>query len=212
MKELQKDNRGVIAILLVVLIVLIGLGWVVWHAYSVRSQKSKASQSQTQVEVVEPQTKTFVTQYEKLKITYPADLTLTDTSAAADPGDEVVGMDHIKISKGHYTLSIQTGIFGVGGGCAECTIPFSEQVSVLGHNYYLNYVSNDNANISAVGLSDTADQYINFIPGKNILTLSSGGATLIGINIRANMPQPHAATVADADFMALKQIVADLSY
>lgn len=215
-RRILKDQRGIASIFLILFLVLV-VGFVGFFSFKAYDANKKANQDKTELRTPAKDKaaqanpcKELVTKYEKLKVCYPEDVTFTDTSYF-DPDGLTTGLDHLKFTKGNYALTIQAGLYGVGGACEECTVPLSEPITVLGKARHLNFVSNNGQTVGSLLVAKTPDAYLDFVDAKNVKT-NEGGDTLIGITITLTNPETADAIKNNADFLVLKKIVTDLHY
>lgn len=159
---------------LLLVIVLVGvLGFVGYRVYQAR--QVKPTQQSTSPTRTEPEVKTHKLKYEKYSIKYPLDFTLKDTSQAGD-ANSVPDSDSISLTrKNGFELSIQTGLYGIGGACETCKVVMSKPFTFLGKKVYANFVDADFANgrssgrvRSIVVTADPTDWFGAGILGKNI--------------------------------------------
>lgn len=233
MKKL--NHRGFSLPHLLLFIVILGLiggtGWYVYNSNKKANKsldnasadtnlnlKKKAGDEKTEADPYEGW-KTYTTKYEKMSFKYPSDLTLTDTSTATTNQDNVTpGMDKIKLtSASGFEISIQTGLYGIGGGCEECTIDFADPVSVAGANYFINYVNPGTGKIRSITVSKTNDDFIGSIDGKTITISGTNNkaATLISGSFRSGdqiVEKPLAQYKADPCVVDFKKLIQSISY
>jgi hypothetical protein len=160
--------------------------------------------------------KNFTTKYEVLSFEYPATFTLTD-GTKANPDGPTPGTDVVTLTSpnGFYT-TIQTGLYGVGGGCEKCKVLKSDPVTVLGKQYYINYVSSDGGpTVDYLVIGDTPTGIITFLKGKNVTV--DGTPTLISVRAgyssgEKQIPKTLAELQSDPNIATFKQILQSFSY
>lgn len=194
----HQEGFGAIGILLIVVIigVISGAGWFVYNSHknannsanstNKSTDSAKAADKAVTKSAPDPYDgwKTYTTTYEKMSFKYPTDLTIADTSHASVASQDNVtpGMDTLKLTgTGGFAISIQTGLEGIGAGCPECTIDFSDPVTLAGANYYINYVNSGDGKISSVTVSKITNDFVGGVDGKTIVITgtTNKAATLI---------------------------------
>lgn len=178
MPQQKKPGRKALQIFAIVaLLVLVAGGIYAWQNNRVAKLESqvadlkKADTPKVKPPAADPYAgwKTYTTKYEKLTFRYPASFTLSDTSTKA--GYEGLDSDRITLTgSDNFEFVMQTGLWGVGGGCENCTIAKSESIKVLNQLYYLNYVnSGDKAGkVTYVLLASNQSSYMDFLKSRTI--------------------------------------------
>jgi len=229
----KKSNKGLIAAIVIVIILSIAAVGGTWYYMNNKAKKDKKAQDeqiqqlQKQIdelkkakEVSEAKTKAYNTKYELLKFAYDNGWTITDTStpkAANSTTDS--GRDTIKLtSPSGFVVTIDAGLYGIGGACDTCSVLYSEPVTVLGKQYFLNYIQNteNGKGVSSVILAQKADEIFSGFNAKNIKAIN-GDPSIILIN--AKYANGNAVVVkdlnslkSDANIVAFKQMLQSLSY
>lgn len=202
--RINKQGFGVVTVLLTLVIIAIvgGTGWIVYNSQKKTTRSlDNANKSASSTETTEKTAakspldpydgwKTYTTKYEKMNFKYPTDLAINDTSHASVAGQDNVtpGIDTLKLTgAGDFAISIQTGLEGIGAGCPECTISFSDPVTLAGANYYINYVNSGSGKISSVTVSKITNDFVGGVDGKNIVITgtTNKAATLISAAFRS---------------------------
>lgn len=177
-----------IILLLVIMLGLMGTGWYVWQAKNktnktldsasqgvgAATKTDKKTDNKTTTTPADPYTgwKTYTTTYDKMTFKYPADMVITDTSHASVAGEDNVtpGIDTLKISGNTgFTISIQAGLDGIGGGCPECQAKFSDPVTVAGKTFYMNYIDSGSGNIQNIAIASDNTSFIGNLGTHNIV-------------------------------------------
>lgn len=130
--------------------------------------------------------KTYTTKYDKMTFKYPTDMVVTDTSHATVAGEDNVtpGVDTVKISGSTgFTISIQAGLDGIGGGCPECQAKFSDPVTIAGKAFYMNYIDSGSGNIQNIAVASDQTSFIGNLGTHNIVitgTTNKAGTIVSG--------------------------------
>ncbi len=229
----KKSNKGLVAAIIIVIILSIVAVGGTWYYMNNKAKKDKKAQDeqiqqlQKQIdelkkakEVSEAKTKAYNTKYELLKFAYDNGWTITDTStpkAANSTTDS--GRDTIKLtSPSGFVVTIDAGLYGIGGACDTCSVLYSEPVTVLGKQYFLNYVQNteNGKGVSSVILAQKADEIFGGFNAKNIKAINGDPSVIL---INAKYANGNAVVVkdlnslkSDANIVAFKQMLQSLSY
>jgi hypothetical protein len=177
------------------------------------NQKIQDNQKQTS-STSSASTKSYTSKYEKVKFEYPDTFILTDLSKAEPASSS--GIDTIKLSNGNFVLTLQAGLYGIGGACESCKVLYSEPITVLGKNLYLNYVSNDGGpKVDIVVVAKTPTDTFGFFEDKNITI--DGNKALMGINLQykngeKSVPKTVQELKTDTNVLAAKQVIQSMSY
>jgi len=121
---MKKNQKGfsVVEVLIVVVIagLLCGIGWLVWdrNKSDKKAQTEQSAVVSTPAAAKEDTTKTYTIPNEALTFTYDSK---TSTVTAGETNDENdLYIERVKVKTGSATLSVTTGIDGIGGG-PQCT-------------------------------------------------------------------------------------------
>lgn len=229
----KKSNKGLIAAIIIVIILAIAAVGGTWYYMNNKAKKDKKAQEeqiqqlQKQIEDLKKEKEeskiksvSFTTKYELLKFAYENGWTISDTStpkAANSTTDS--GRDTIKLtSPNGFVVTIDAGLYGIGGACDTCTVLYSEPITVLGKQYFINYIQNtENGNgVSSVILAQKADDIFGGFNAKNIKATNGDPAIIL---INAKYANGNAVVVkdlnslkTDANIAAFKQLLQSLSY
>jgi type II secretory pathway pseudopilin PulG len=229
----KNPNKGLIAAIVIVIIFSIAAVGGTWYYMNNKCKNDKKAQDaqiqqlQKQIdelkkdkEISESKTKVYNTKYELLKFAYDNGWTISDTStpkAANSTTDS--GRDTIKLtSPNGFVVTIDAGLYGIGGACDTCTVVYSEPLKVLGEQFYINYIQNteNGKGVSTIILAKKADDTFGGINSKNIKG-TDGSPSIIMINAK----YANGSTVVvkdintiktDANVIAYKQMLQSLSY
>ncbi|MEI6742069.1 MAG: hypothetical protein WCK71_03040 [bacterium] len=229
----QKNGKGMVAALVIVIvlaIVAVGGTWYYMNNKCNNEKKAKdeqIQQLQKQIDQLkkdkvtsEVKTKTYITKYELLKFAYSNGWTMSDTSTPKEANSITnSGMDVIKLtSPDGFIVTIQAGLYGIGGSCETCSVVFSEPLTILGKQYYVNYIQDtDNGKgVSRIMLTQKADDWFG---GFNAINIKATNGDPSIIMITAKYANGSTAVVKDLNFLktdanviAYKQMLQSLSY
>lgn len=231
--ENKKSRRGIIIVLIVVIVLAILALVGVWYYMNNKAKNEKKTrddqiqQLQKQVddlkksqEVANETAKLYATKYELLKFAYNNGWTVSDTSTPK--GDNSLtnsGRDIIKLtSPNGFVVTIDAGLYGIGGACETCSVLYSEPITVLGKQMYLNYIQNTEYGngVSAIILATKADDTFGGFYAKNIKATNGDSAVIM---VNAKYPNGNTVTVknlntikSDSNVAALKSLLQSLSY
>lgn len=215
----QSGFTAVDAVLTILLVMAIGLaGYFAYQNHQKSSPVAKVDSMTSPSPMPSPSTKlssgTLAT--EKLHFSYPSNWALSNsTTDGAAPG---VKSDQATISSPDgFTVSLKTGLTGLGGSCANCKLIKSEPVTAMGMQLFANFVSvsGDPNSFSEVELStNNACTGICTIPDKNISYQGSPFDMLfsagMGKNYGPTIPASQIAT--SSDVAAALNIFRSLTY
>lgn len=231
MPQQKKPGRMAVQIFAIaVLLGLVGYGVYAWQNNRVAKLETQVADLKKSNETPAP-TKTadpyagwssYTAKYEQFSFKYPSDFTIT---AANKLNSELStgGYENVTLTgpKG-FTMRIQTGLYGVGGGCENCGVDYSIPVTIAGDSYHLNFVNDDQSQklVGHIIVGQKADAYLDFMKGKTILTKDVNGATLISIGMGYDYsvqkgtytPQVLTTFKADANVATAQKILESLSY
>lgn len=186
------DKKGFALTHIILIIVLIlavgGTGWYVWQAKNKTTKtldttareagnaakQEKKTETKPTTKTADPYAgwKSYTTKYDKMIFKYPSDMVLTDTSHASVAGEDNVtpGVDTIKLNSATgFTISIQAGLGGIGGGCPECQAKFSDPVTIAGKAFYMNYIDSGSGNIQNIAVANDQVSFIGNLGTRNIV-------------------------------------------
>lgn len=225
----KKPGRAALQIFAIaVLLGLVGYGVYVWQNNRVTQLEDqvadlkKSSSTSATATTADPYKgwKTYTTKYEKLTFKYPSTFALSDTSTAAD-SNEGLNSDRITLTASNgLNMVMQTGLWGVGGGCDSCTNELSEKVQVLGSDYYINYVNNGQkkGNVTSALLASNKDAYMDFLKAKTIMN-GDGSPSLMSFSFSyqkngtdTQVVKSLATYTSDSGVSEIKKILQSLSY
>ncbi len=208
-KEDNKNKKLIIVIIIVILIALLMVASVCWYMNSQAIQQKSAQEKEINVRTATPQKPiSYTTEYEKLKFNYPKDFKLTDTSTPAE-GESLPRDLILLVAPNGTEITIGTGLFGIGGSCpGECKILQSDKITVLGKTRYINFYNVEGK--VYVGLSDSPDEFMNFIDGKNIT--QSGQPALMNFNLNLAGAKSVQDYLNNPVFVQYKSLLTSLSY
>lgn len=229
----NKSNKGFVAAIIIVIVLAIAAVGGTWYYMNSKAKKDKKAQDeqiqqlQKQIddlkkekEVSDAKTKAYNTKYELLKFAYDNGWTISDTSTAKVANSTTdSGRDTIKLtSPDGFVITIDAGLYGIGGACDTCSVLYSEPVTVLGKQYFLNYIQNteNGKGVSSVILAQKADDIFGGFNAKNIKA-TNGYSSIIMIS--AKYTNGNVAVVKDvnvvkssSDINAFKELLKSLSY
>ena len=232
-KPKQKNGKGMVVALVIVIVLAIAAIGGTWYYMNNKAKNDKKAQDaqiqqlQRQVEELknakatsEAKTTAYKTKYELLSLAYANGWKISDTSVAKDANTLVTpGRDIIKItSPDGFVITIDAGLYGIGGSCETCSVIYSEPITVLGKPLYLNFVQNteNGVGVSSVILSQKNDDTFGGIITKNIKGPNSDSAVIM---ISASYPNGNSVAVkslaamkADSNVQAFKNLLKSLSY
>lgn len=220
--ELFKNEKGIAVIIWVILVAVVisGIAYIGYRTYQARHKTTALNTeqlaTQATAQVTDPYEgwKDLYLKYEKINLKYPNSLNPVDKSHTG--GNVAPGMDDISFtSPSSLKLSINTGLYGIGGTCLGCKIVYSEPISLLGQHYYLNYIDNGNGEggISYIVVVSNATGWMGVIQGNNIKADNTEKA-YIGIVIQyTDLKSKSLETYQkDQNLQILKQIIKSMSY
>ncbi len=229
----KKPNKGLIIALIIVIILAIGSVVGTWYYMNNKAKNDKKSQDeqiqqlQKQIdelqkakEASDAKTKAYNTKYELLKFAYDNGWTVSDTSTPKTANSTTdSGRDTIKLtSPNGFVITIDAGLYGIGGACDTCTVLYSEPVTVLGNQYFLNYIQNteNGKGVSSVILAQKADDIFGGFNAKNIKAINGEPSIIM---ISAKYANGNAVVVkdlnslkSDPNIASFKQLLQSLSY
>lgn len=187
----KKPNRKPLMILaVVVLLALVGYGVYAW-------QNNRVAQLESQVSELKKETaaeakpidqyagwKSTTMKYEKLSFKYPASYSIDVVSTPAEPHEGLPSDRVSLVGLNKFNIAMQTGMWGVGGGCEKCKVVYSEPITVFGKTYHLNYVSDtgSEASVGRIILANDADNSMDFLKAKTILN-GDGSPSLMSFTV-----------------------------
>jgi len=228
----KKSGKGLTVALVIVIILAIAAVVGTWYYMNNKAKNDKKAQDaqiqelQKQVDDLEKSqqaeaaSKLYTTKYELLKFAYNNGWTISDTSVAKDSNSLITpGRDIIKLtSPNGFIITIDAGLYGIGGSCETCSVLYSEPITVLGKSLYLNYVQNteNGKGVSTIILSQKSDETFGGIYSKNIKGINGDQSIMM---ISAKYPNGNTVTVkdlntikADPNVQELKSLLKSLSY
>ena len=229
----HKAGKGTVIALVIVIILAIAAVVGTWYYMNNKAKNDKKAQDaqiqqlQKQVDDLkksqqqaETASKLYTTKYELLKFAYNNGWTISDTSVAKDSNSLITpGRDIIKLtSPNGFVITIDAGLYGIGGSCETCSVLYSEPITVLGKSLYLNYVQNteNGKGVSTIILSQKSDETFGGIYSKNIKGINGDQSIMM---ISAKYPNGNSVTVkdlntikADPNVQELKSLLKSLSY
>jgi len=198
----KKPNTGLIVALVIVVILAIGGVIGTWYYMNNKAKNAKKAQDeqiqqlqkqiddlkkQAETKTNETKTISYATKYELLKFAYENGWTISDTSTPKVANSTTnSGRDTIKLtSPNGFVITIDAGLYGIGGACDTCSVLYSEPVTVLGNQYFLNFVQNTETGkgVSSIILAQKADEIFSGFNAKNIKAIN-GEPSLIIINAK----------------------------
>lgn len=146
--------------------------------------------------------KTYTSKYDRMSFKYPADMVLADTSHASVSGQDNVtpGIDTIKLtSTTGFSISIQAGLEGIGGGCPDCQSKFSDPVTINSKSFFMNYIDSGAGNIQNIAVASDAASFIGNLGTQNITITgtSNKAGTIISGSFRDASDNIVGKTLAD---------------
>lgn len=229
----KKSNKGLIAAIIIVIILALAAVGGTWYYMNNKAKKDKKAQEeqiqqlQKQIdelkrekEVSKIKTTSYITKYELLKFAYENGWTISDTSTTKNESTLTnSGKDTIKItSPNGFVITIEAGLYGIGGACDTCSVLYSEPITVLGKQYFLNYVqfTENGKGISSVVLAQKPDYTMGGFDGKNIKS-NNGDPTIVMITAKyANgnsvVVKDLSSLKTDPNVQAYKNFLQSLSY
>lgn len=229
----KRSSKGAIISLIIVIILAIAVVGGTWYYMNNKCKnekkilESQVQQLKKQVEDLqksqqqaEATMKLYTTKYELLKFAYNNGWTISDTSTAKENNSLTnSGRDIVKLtSPNGFVVTIDAGLYGIGGACETCSVLYSEPITVLGKQLYLNFIQNtENGNgVSTIILAQKADDTFGGIYAKNIKA-TNGDPSVIMIN--AKYANGNKLTVTnlnalktDPNVTELKNLLKSLSY
>jgi hypothetical protein len=128
-------------------------------------------------------------------------------------------MDRVKlVGSGGFTVSIQTGLSALGGGCPECKIDYQEPITVVGNKLKLNYVNSGSGLITSIAVAKLDNDFIGGFDSKNISIVGSANhpATLISMSFKdsndSGIGKPLATYKAEHFVVEAKLVLQSMSY
>lgn len=203
---MKNNKQGFAPVQIIVMIVLIlgvaGTGWYLLQAKN-KTDKTldatskgvgnvtttvKKAENKPVAAPVDPYAnwKTYTSKYDRMIFKYPSDMVLSDTSHASVSGQDNVtpGVDTIKItSTTGFTIRIQAGLEGIGGGCPDCQAKFSDPVTINSKPFFMNYIDSGSGNIQNIAVASDAASFIGNLGTHNITitgTSNKAGAIISG--------------------------------
>lgn len=219
----QKGGKGMVVALALIIIIAIAAIAGLWYYMSNKANNDKKAQDaqiqqlQKQVEELnksieqaEKASKLYTTKYELLKFAYNNGWTISDTSAPKT-NDSLTnsGRDIIKLtSPNGFVVTIDAGLYGIGGVCETCSVLYSEPITVLGKQLFINFVQNseNGKGVSTIILGQKNDDYFGGINAKNILG-TNGDPSIIMIS--AKYANGNSVTVKDLNTIKADPNVAE---
>lgn len=227
----KKPNRAPLVIFaVIVLLGLVGYGVYAWQNNRVAKLETQVADLKTSNEATTPAKpadpyagwSSYEAKYEKFSLKYPSSFTLTSVNKL-NSELSTGGYENITLSgpKG-FTIRLQTGLYGVGGGCENCGVDYSLPVTIAGSSYHLNFVNDDQSQklVSHIIVGQKDDSYLDFMKGKTILTKDTNDATLISVGMGYDYsaqkgtytPQVLATFKSDTNVATAQKILESLSY
>ena len=229
----QKNSKGMVVALIIVIVLAIAALGGLWYYMNNKAKNDKkacdAQIQQLQKELdelknskasSESKTTAYKTKYELLSLAYANGWKISDTSLAKDANSLVTpGRDIIKLtSPDGFVITIDAGLYGIGGSCETCSVLYSEPITVLGKPLYLNFVQNTESGngVSNIILSQKSDDTFGGINTKNIKGPNNDPTVMM---ISAKYPNGNSVTVkslaamkVDPNVQAFKNLLQSLSY
>ena len=121
--------------------------------------------------------KSYTLKYEKLTFKYPVSFKLTDESSTFEMVD--TGTDKVTLtSNSGLVMHINTGVTGIGGACGNCSVVYTEPITLAGKAMHLNFVDNADlgsaGQMEAVDVATTSDDLFGGFDDKNIKVVDDG--------------------------------------
>ena len=235
MEQMPQPKSGMGAVVALVIVIVLAIAalaglWYFMSSQAKQQQKAKdeqIQQLQTQIDELkkskdqaEKASKLYTTKYELLKFAYNNGWTISDTSTPKTSNSLTnSGRDIIKLtSPNGFVVTIDAGLYGIGGVCETCSVLYSEPITVLGKQLNLNYVQNteNGKGVSVIIVSQKNDDSFGGINAKNILG-TNGDPSIIMIS--AKYANGNTVTVkdlnaikADPNVAEFKALLQSLSY
>jgi len=228
----KKKKNGLIAAIIILIILAIAAIGGTWYYMNNKAKNAKKAQDeqiqqlQKQIDDLKKeaesktsasQTKTFTTQYDKLKFSYPTGWTLTDKTKANDAQyvaeTGLPGRDTVKIMSGDgFSISLDDGLYGIGGGCDTCKVLATENITILGNKYYLNYIDDGKGKITIIPVSDPSYTVLGGFKSKNLVVKDGTQSAVIISAGYDNVNKTLAQLKADPNVQEYKNFLQSLSY
>lgn len=235
-KQKNSKNGLIIALIIVVILALAAIAgtWYYMNTKAMDDKKAKdqqIQQLQKQIDELKKnqansatnnQTKNYTTKYELLKFNYPNDYTISDnsgTNQAVVPGSDIITI----AGPNGFNINIKTGLFGVGGNCNTCSVLYSEPVTFLGQQYYINYIQDtiEGSGVAYAVLASKPEYFNDYVLGKNIKSRQpvTSGPDLALMSFMADYKNGNNQLVksleaikSDPNMAAFKQMIQSASY
>lgn len=214
MKANQKGFSVVEILIVIVVIGLLGaIGWLVYDRQKNKTSETSNTQVSTaqkeEAKTVDPYEgwKTYALKYEKFNFKYPDGYTVDDKSTTASP-DVVPGADWLKLSKDNgFVISIQTGLYGVGGICETCKLAQSKEISFLGKTAYLNFRDEGSGKVGQIIVAaNNTNLFGGGIKGKNVKSKDGNTVLPMGITLHyesdGSLVEKPLQTISNSDDVA----------
>ena len=229
----HKAGKGTVIALVIVIILAIAAVVGTWYYMNNKAKNDKKAgdaqiqELQKQVDDLkksqqqaEAASKLYTTKYELLKFAYNNGWTITDTSKEIEGNSFTTsGRDTVKLtSPDGFVVTIDDGLYGIGGSCEPCSVLYSEPIAVLGKPLYLNFIQQTSVGkgVANIILSQKPDDTFGGIYGKNVKA-TNGDPTIMMIS--ANYPNGNTVLVknlntikADPNVAEFKNLLKSLSY
>jgi len=218
--QTKKSSNGAVIALVIAIILAIAAIVGTWYYMNnsakndKKAQDAQIQQLQKQVDDLKKQsssdqTISYTTKYQLLKFAYENGWTIKDNSAVTPAGGNLDSIDIT--SPSDFAISMQVGSLQRGGACGGCKVAYSEPVTVLGKQLYINYVQDTGSGVSKLIISEKADDTF----GYNLPTLNNQTQ----LSITAGYRNGDAFTVkdlntlkSDANIQSFKKYLQSLSY
>lgn len=233
-KETQSAaGFGVVGVAVVVVAVVV-LGFLGWRFYDAAKNKTPSptahqtsSTSGSKATTPKPTPSSYdgwqsvTLKYEKATFKYPSTWKLTNTSTAHSSQDAVMpGYDKATIvSPTSLTVTIDTGVSGIGDGPYGGTVLSSAPIATLGGNYYLGFGNVDPGSPNSVNggtIGTTSDRTATWPSSKNISSVNGKAFNVVSVgyfDAAGNaIAKPVSAFQSDASYNDALLIIKSLSY
>jgi len=217
--QTKKSANGAVIALVIAIILAIAAIVGTWYYMNSKAKNDKKAQDaqiqqlQKQVDDLKKQsssdqTISYTTKYQLLKFAYENGWTIKDNSSVTPAGGN---LDSIDITSANgFTIRMAVGSLQRGGLCGGCKVAYSEPVTVLGKQLYINYVDTGSG-VSKLIISEKADDTF----GYNLPVLNNQAQ----LSITADYRNGDAFTVkdlntlkSDSNIQSFKKYLQSISY
>jgi hypothetical protein len=223
----KKKKNGLIAAIIILIILAIAAIGGTWYYMNNKAKNAKKTQDE-QIQQLQKQindlklqsatsqsikTTSYTTKYQLLKFAYENGWTIKDTSAVAANGNSFDSI--VLTSPNNFSISLSAGNLQRGGSCGDCKVLYSEPVTVLGKQLYINYVQDSGNGVSRLIVSEKMDDAF----GYNLTSLKASGGNTAQLSVTAGYRDGDSYTVkdlneikSDGNVQSLKSFLQSLSY